>query len=89
MSLVNNMYQFNYNLKGDITCDYCGKNNRIDYGEYVVSDSREERKMGIRTIYYFDTSGFCCSECGKEISKKGHFSEYPENTLEYSPEKSL
>jgi hypothetical protein len=70
-----------FDLKRNVACPYCGKNNKVDLSD-ECNVSSSERPMGADTVYEFDAIENCCSYCGKQFSISGYIREYPTGALD-------
>lgn len=66
-----------------ITCPHCNRSNTIDFTDYVVSSSSEERNMGAETQYDIEAEDLVCDKCGKSFDVNGSIFEYPEGAFNY------
>ena len=64
-----------------ITCPHCNHSNTIDFTDYVVSSSREERNLDPETQYDIEAEDLVCDKCSKSFDVNGSIFEYPEGAF--------
>lgn len=61
----------------EIKCPSCGQYFYLNFDNYLIGKSSQDRPMGKSYLYEFKTDDCKCPYCGKRLRISGYISEYP------------